>query len=194
MDTDLKEPDQEKLMHLMREFFAQLATGLIEVYNEFSLHHELGIYLRAKLHGCKVQFERNVFDLFGSSDGFTKREIDICVFQGDTKLLAIELKYPRNGQHPETIFSFCKDVSFVEQLKARGFKLTAAVFLTDDQNFYRQAPPNGLIYDLFRAGKPIAGQIQKPTGKKDEWVSVVGTHVVNWNAMSGAFRYGWVFV
>ena len=54
----------------------EVATGKVEVYNEFSLQHELGIYLRDQLkknpeyqnyNGYKVQFERNTkyfgFDL-----------------------------------------------------------------------------------------------------------------------------------
>lgn len=32
----------------------------IDLYNEFSLQHELGIFLREALTPYKVQFERNV--------------------------------------------------------------------------------------------------------------------------------------
>ncbi len=28
----------------------------------------------------------------------------------------VELKFPRNGQHPEQMYSFCKDIVFAEQL------------------------------------------------------------------------------
>lgn len=42
------------------DFAQAVGRGEIEIYNEFSLQHELGIFLRASLPGCKVQFERNV--------------------------------------------------------------------------------------------------------------------------------------
>lgn len=54
-----------------------VAIGDVEVYNEFSLQHELGIFLRTKLTGYKVQFERNT-KFFGIS-GTVKHEIDILV-------------------------------------------------------------------------------------------------------------------
>jgi hypothetical protein len=42
--------------------FAQaVGSGTVEIYNEFSLQHELGVYLRNNLENCKVQFERLSF-------------------------------------------------------------------------------------------------------------------------------------
>lgn len=34
---------------------------------------------------------------------------------------AIELKYPLNGQYPEQMFSFVKDIKFMEEMKELGF-------------------------------------------------------------------------
>ncbi len=34
----------------------------------------------------------------------------------DVSFIPLELKYPRNGQHPEQMFSFCKEIAFVEEL------------------------------------------------------------------------------
>lgn len=45
---------------LITEFARTVTSGAIEIYNEFSLQHELGIFLRMELPGRKVQFERNV--------------------------------------------------------------------------------------------------------------------------------------
>ena len=44
------------LEHLLNEFMGLVASGEAEVYNEFSLQHELGIFLRAKLTGYKSFF------------------------------------------------------------------------------------------------------------------------------------------
>ena len=58
------------------------------VYNEFSLQHELGFFLRRRLkgEGYKVEFERNV-SFFGIINGngnkLTKHEIDISIYKKD---------------------------------------------------------------------------------------------------------------
>ncbi len=106
------------LERLLNEFMGLVASGEVEVYNEFSLQHELGIFLRAKLMGYKVQFERNT-KFFGIT-GTVKHEIDIVVYN-DKEKHAIELKYPLNGQYPEQMFSFVKDIKFMEELKEAGF-------------------------------------------------------------------------
>ena len=170
-------------------FVSAVAGGKVEVYNEFSLQHELGIFLRRNHPELKVQFERNVGFFFPDRTKFTKREIDISAFSGiDRKLaFAIELKYPRNGQHPEQMFSFCKDIAFAEELVAAGFPRCAFIVFAEDRLFYR-GPVDG-IYGFFRGGKPIHGRIRKPTGKKDDEVSIQGHHTVEWKPISGALKY-----
>ena len=99
---------------LLREFMQLVANEHVEVYNEFSFQHELGIFLRNRLTEYKVEFERNT--KFFGIDGLKKHEIDIVVYNKISKF-AIELKYPQNGQYPEQMFSFVKDIAFMEQLK-----------------------------------------------------------------------------
>ena len=62
------------------QFAAEIASGNVDIYNEFSLQHELGIFLRNRSPKfCKVQFERNI-SYFGMNQTVTlKREIDISV-------------------------------------------------------------------------------------------------------------------
>lgn len=105
----------------MTDFMRFIISDNVEVYNEFSLQHELGIYLRNKLPDYKVQFERNAkyFDIHDT----IKHEIDIVVFN-DREKYAIELKYPLNGQYPEQMYSFIKDIKFMEELKKAGFDST----------------------------------------------------------------------
>ena len=48
------------ILKFLQEFTERIQNKETEIYNEFSLQHELGIYLRNVLPGYKVQFERNV--------------------------------------------------------------------------------------------------------------------------------------
>src|SRR3989338_2335071 len=111
------------VVETVKQFAEAVSRRQIEIYNEFSLQHELGIFLRTDLPQEKVQFERDVLFFFRPGE-FIKKEIDISVFSPDKSKLhyAIELKFPRNGQYPEQMFSFCKDILFAEQLKRSGFE------------------------------------------------------------------------
>lgn len=176
------------------DFMSLVATKKIEIYNEFSLQHELGVYLRQNLHDLKVQFERNV--AFFGFDGkqFEKREIDISIFSPDQQDLkvAIELKFPRNGQYPEQMFSFCKDIVFLEQLRSAGFDDCVFIVVADDRLFYEGAS-NG-IYSHFRGGAPLHGSISKPTGRQDKVLEVGGSYEVIWKPIAGSSKYAEIHV
>ena len=161
-----------------------VANGKIEVYNEFSLQHELGIFLRGMLPDYKVQFERNT-KFFGIS-GTVKHEIDIVIYN-DKEKYALELKYPVNGQYPEQMFSFIKDICFMEELKEQGFNQTFCLTLVQDKNFYSGKKVDG-IYEYFRLQTDITGKIEKPTGKKDEVITLKKTYSINWKG-DDLFRY-----
>jgi hypothetical protein len=177
------------LSNLVKPFISAVEAGKVEVYNEFSLQHELGIFLRSIRPDLKVQFERNVAYFFPGKSKFTKREIDISAFSPSNKELAfaIELKYPRNGQHPEQMFSFCKDIAFSEELVATGFPKAAFIVFADDHLFYR-GPTEG-IYGYFRGAKPVHGRMLKPTGKKDDEVFIQGSYSVEWKLVLGSLKY-----
>lgn len=174
---------------LITKFVDEGGLNVADVYNEFSLQHELGLFLRRELPDYKVQFERNVNHFLPSKRHFTKRELDIAVFSPDRKELkyAIELKFPRSGQHPEQMFSFCKDIAFAEELKAMGFA-QAAVLIVVDHHLFHTGPGEG-IYGFFRAGRVINGEITKPTGKKDEQVTIRGSYTAAWTVVSPSMRY-----
>jgi hypothetical protein len=184
----------ETFGHLIAPFIDQIANGQIEVYNEFSLQHELGSFLRGKFSTVRVQFERNVSFFFPRESSFIKREIDISVFSADVKELkwAIELKYPRNGQYPEQMYSFCKDILFAEQLRAAGFSRAALLIFIDDDLFCR-GPKEG-IYGFFRGGRPLHGVVRKPTGAKDTEITVRGSYTVNWQTISERLKFSAVEV
>jgi hypothetical protein len=177
---------------IVQDFIQSVAQGQTEIYNEFSLQHELGIHLRKHFPEMKVRFERNVSSLFDSASHFKKKEIDICVCSQDgfQKHSAFELKFPRNGQHPEQMFSFCKDISFLEQLKQAGFLRTYFLAFVDDRLFYEGAAKG--IYAYFRAGHPLTGTIQKPTGKKDDVVVISGCYTITWQSVGNGLKYAFV--
>ncbi len=180
----------EPINALIKPFIASIATGAVEIYNEFSLQHELGIFLRGVLPECKVQFERNVRFFFPKGDApFIKREMDIAVFSPDKSglLYAFELKYPRNGQYPEQMFSFCKDLQFAEQLKGAGF-LCAAVLIFAEDKLFHQGSGEG-IYGYFRTKTRLTGRIQKPTGPKNEYVFLSGNYQVDWQSITQNLKY-----
>ena len=168
----------------IKDFFAYVQNNNVELYNEFSLQHELGIYLREKLHSYKVQFERNVSFFFDIKPETVKKEIDIVIYSPDEKeRYAVELKYPRNGQIPEQMYAFVKDIRFVEQLKEKGFTGTCAVTLVEDKPFYFDSGRStNDIYGYFRGGKTIKEEIKKPTGegKEEDSILIDGVYNINW--------------
>jgi hypothetical protein len=177
------------MRELITKFIESVAEGTVKVYNEFSLQHELGVFLRTQLTGYKVQFERNVSYFFPDKTRFTKREIDIAVFSPGQEELrsAIELKYPRNGQYPEQMFSFCQDLAFVEELKRAGFRETYVLIFADDRLFY-EGSAHG-IYGYFRGSQALHGVVRKPTGQKDVEVRLQGRYRVRWQPIVKDLRY-----
>lgn len=173
-----------------KSFFSDVTKGTVEIYNEFSLQHEFGLCLRSSFGtALKTQFERPV-SFFGlNQSNFVKKEIDISVFApNQSEKYAIELKYPRNGQYPEQIFKACQDICFLEQLRHNGFTKCCFIIVADSPLFYSQGDKTG-IYKFFRAGVPIHGNIQKPTGAKDDAVEIIGNYPIVWNDIDNNLKY-----
>jgi len=178
-----------EMENVVAHLATQIAEGDIEIYNEFSLQHELGILLRTLLPQKKIQFERNVSFFGFDKSKFEKREIDIAVYDNEACLLdaAIELKFPRNGQHPEQMYSFCKDVVFAEQLKASGFNKAYVVIFAEDRLFYEGGQEG--IYGFFRGGRNLSGVIPKPTGKRNSELTISGSYKVVWRDVCNSLKY-----
>ncbi|MFR1631579.1 MAG: hypothetical protein ACLSU0_00255 [Oscillospiraceae bacterium] len=178
----------------INDFFTDLKNGSIKVDedfdNEFGMQFELGIRLRNTLvqngfagQGYKVYFEKNIKNICRINkwnyNDTLKKEIDLLVAKTSNgqveELYAIELKFPRNGQYPEQMYSFVKDLAFIAQLKGRfNFKGCWSVVLVDNDNFCKTSnrKTTNTIYTYFREDrnvgdnlKRIGGTIQKPTGK-----------------------------
>lgn len=191
--------ENSTITKIFRSFFEEIGDGEIEVYNEFSLQHELGIYLRKELlkHGkFKVQFEKNSLDVLGYEKPFPqnelknrfgnkkirKKEIDIVIIEeksdSDKNLIvSIELKYPRNGQVPESMYSFVKDIKFLEGLtkkvdqNKKCFDIGYFICVVDDPLFYEVKNKKDGIYKYFRNEDfqvKIPKKTHKPTGKNED--------------------------
>jgi hypothetical protein len=179
-----------EIRQLIEDFFLYAQSTNIEIYNEFSLQHELGIFLRKKLQGYRIQFERNV-SYFTPDNKTIKKEIDITIFNEDkSEKYAIELKCPLNGQYPEQMYSFVKDIKFMEELKSRGFTKTATVTLVSDRPFYEGRNNEG-IYKFFREEYSVYGSIFKPTGvgKNENCITLSGRYDFIWQDLSEGRKY-----
>ncbi|MEC4748014.1 hypothetical protein [Methylomicrobium sp. Wu6] len=177
-------------LDLIADFLRDAELRGVAFFNEAELQHELGYWLRAKLPvETNVHFERPADSFFPKAVGLVKKEIDLIV-AGPNKSwhLAIELKCPRNGRVPETMFDACKDLQFLEQLVASGFRAGAFIMHVEDPAFYQSGLQTG-IYSHFRAGTPLTGVIAKPTGKKDLEVRLANSYSVHWRPYGMNGRY-----
>lgn len=102
-------------------------------------------------------------------------------------MCALELKYPRNGQVPESMYSFCKDIAFLEQLVNIGFEVAYFIAVADDKLFYSGSSSG--IYAMFRGDQSISGVINKPTGTKDTSVNIHGSYQASWVPVAGTTKY-----
>ena len=178
------------LVNLVSDFFQVIIDEQIEIYNEFSLQHELGIYLRNRIPEYKVQFERNI-SYFSNENNTIKKEIDISIFSSDMhEKYAIELKCPLNGQYPEQMYSFVKDIKFLEELKTRGFTKNCCVVLVAAKPFYDGINENG-IYKYFRKEHSVYGEVFKPTGinKEKESIIISGKYDFIWQNLDEKRKY-----
>ena len=85
------------------------------------------------------------------------------------------------------MFSFCKDIAFLEQLVRAGFESAYFLAVADDALFYSGSDAG--IYGLVRSCRPITGRIRKPTGAKDKEIKIKGSYNATWLPISLDRRY-----
>ena len=183
-----------------KEFLDKFKEKEFKLYNEFSLQFELAMFLRHHKEK-KIQLERNVGH-YGLGKDFIKKEIDIVEYVGaddDIKnITAIELKFPINGQVPEQMFSFIKDIKFLEQLNKESKKTNYFLAITNDSKFWNKKLKTSGIYGYFR-GKNFLGAkelkkeekgIEKPTGESKYSIEIEGNYGnIEWKELIGDYRY-----
>jgi hypothetical protein len=86
------------------------------------------------------------------------------------------------------MFKACQDICFLEQLCYNGFTKCCFIIVVDDPLFYSRDGKMG-IYQFFRAGAPICGSIQKPTGARNEVVEILGSYSIVWNDIDKSRKY-----
>ena len=187
------------------------------IYNEISLQHELGLYLRNKFNeeNAIVLFEKNVKSFDGGMDvkDWVKFKIDIVIIDKRTdKKYAIELKFPINGQYPAQMFQFIKDIRFMEQVnKYLHFDQSFCLTLVNDSSFYsyvtekgtKTKPNDNKIYQYFRNEKnktktiepgliedPIihAKQDKPKSPKPLKPIHIAGKYKIKWESINNCSK------
>lgn len=151
-----------RIQNLVKDFVGYIKSQNVSIYNEASIQYELAMFLKSKIKkSYKIQLERNV-DYFGLSGKFKKKEIDISLFSGDKKeKLAIEIKFPTNGEYPAQMFSFCKDIKFLEELRGKGFRNNLFIAFAKDRLFWEGREEKN-IYEPFRKSGTLKGIVKDP--------------------------------
>lgn len=186
---------RELALTLIADFARSYADPDGHATNEATLQHELALYLRTTMpDSWRVELERPVRRFYPAAQKLTKKEIDIVLLDKETGAhMAIELKCPRAGQHPEQMFKACQDIEFLEQLVGLGFCAGAFLMHVCDPLFYSTGAKDG-IYSHFRNGAPIHGRIDKPTGPK-KWAGtrpsaqIFGSYVPVWTLAPHNHRF-----
>jgi len=170
----------QSLKNLLIEFMSSDVICEENIYNEFSLQHELGVFLRETLQdeGYKVKFEKS------AGEGLVKKEMDLSIVDGSGKYkFAIELKFPINGAFPEQMRHFVEDIKFMEQVKPLlGCTKTYCLCLVNDgrmgEGFHVPKRKNDGIYQYFRGDnlKHIHGSIPDAYGS----FVIKGEYQVKW--------------
>ncbi len=159
---------------LIEAFFQRPPDSCGAIYNERSLQLELAYYFRQV--GAHVEFERpyRITPLPGATCK-AKSNLDLIV-QMDGETVAMELKVPLNGRHPETLYDFCNDIAFVEAIVQEKFANRGfCLFVTNDRTFWTDSGRGSPVHDLFRRkGTELSGAVQKSTGGKDTAVVILG--------------------
>ena len=86
-----------------------------QIYNEASFQYELAKFLELKGYSVRLEFNVKRY-MQCKNKHFVKRDIDIVAIQNEKKY-AIELKFPKNGQYPEQMYQFIKDIAFMQEVK-----------------------------------------------------------------------------
>lgn len=159
------------------------------IYNEFSLQHELGIFLRFKLEsqGFKVKFEKNV-DEFKESEkkDFVKKEMDLVVLnKSKNEKFAVELKFPTNGAHSKRMYDFIKDIKFMEQVKydlnfTKTFCLCVVNSEKKGDGFRLGKVCSNDIFKYFRGSKPSKIKELIKMSKKNKSFDIKDEHQIEW--------------
>ncbi|RYD59213.1 MAG: hypothetical protein EOP60_02405 [Sphingomonadales bacterium] len=171
----------------IENFFASPPSDAGQIANERALQLELACHFRSL--GWPVRFEVGLLaPRLSGSTLKPKLNLDLLV-EVEGKRVGIELKVPLNGQHPETIYSFCADIEFLESIKrSNQVDLGFCLMATSDRVFWTDSGRGSAIHNQFRAiDGLLSGIIPKPTGLRDSCVALAGSYAAAhvWKPISG---------
>ncbi len=181
---DIRDNEEDKLFEkniFGKPFPEKLSKKDIKegkIYNEFSLQHELGEFLKMKFKNdlnysefkdFKVQYERNVEDFFdgrnlNKEEQFIKSEMDIVIFKDfnkDSDKYAIELKFPTNKTPSKRMPHFLEDIIFMENVNEHlDFKTYCLTLVPNNKKGlpFRKGRPNDKEHKFY---KYFRGDISK---------------------------------
>jgi len=127
------------------------------IYNEISLQHELGEFLRNRLDGqYKIFFEKNIYD--DKKEDWVKKEVDIILINENKEKYAIELKFSKgkNARTPENMYDFIKDIKFMEQVMHKKEFIDAYnLIIVDSHKYYdillnKENQKDTKRYDIYK--------------------------------------------
>ena len=197
----------------LRDFADLALSGKITFHNEPSMQMKLACFLRCKISSdpaysdyavdVEVDIDKAV-NVAPKTYSFTKKRIDLVIFKGKTlddigeskNKFAIELKFPTNGQFPETMYHFIQDIAFMEEAKGiattcngKWFNDTFCFTFANDPNFYQSTgrKTSKTIYNYFRysPNAKITGVITNPiAGKNPSMLNVIGNYTIQWQPTS----------
>lgn len=173
----IKELKVDKIYRLLPTKQPNAENYEYNIYNEISLQHELGKFLKEKLGGYwNVFFEKNIYDdkkkEYKKGHYWVKKEIDLIAIKYKDKnqkdiseKYAIELKFKKgkNARTPENMFDFLRDIRFMEQckeyIKDMKFNKTFVLIIVDAEKYYYNKNEcknerTKEIYDIFRIDQP----------------------------------------
>ncbi len=149
---ELKENNQYKLLPTNEKSSDNYEYN---IYNEISLQHELGEFLRNRLEGnYNIFFEKNIYDK--EKEEWIKKEVDLILINEKKEKYAIELKFSKgeNARIPENMYDFIKDIKFMEQVMSKkGFTDAYNLIIVDSPLYYEvlsNKRKNTIRYDIYK--------------------------------------------
>ena len=93
------------------------------------------------------------------------------------------------------MYSFIKDIKFVEQLVDNGFDGGITLVIVDDRNFYsgntHPLKPSNDVYEVFRNNRTLKGEIQQPTRARNniKRIKLRGSYDIKWKSINCVEKY-----
>ena len=183
---------------------------LLENFNEKSLQHNLGQYIKERLgKDYCIQYERNIeyFKRIPGVKCLSKKEVDITILDRNDllhnkrnamPLYVIEIKYlkaysqnfsERTAYSPQSLYECLYDIQFIEDCKIRGIDGISLILCDDDKIHSAnigKVRKYKTIASIFRSGGHIDSEIAEQINEDDnnnkyKKIRVFNKYLLKWN-------------